>query len=114
MSVATLTEVVEMKNILMGCSEHTNHNCFLPFLYGNGQLKEMLSGIIRNYDGDRKKIAQKLINDEIIFGPIPEDCSSYDEDTWTERLCRCFEYVGIKHTSTSKLSYCRSNEGQDT
>ena len=93
MSVATFTEVKEEKNILIGCSEHTNHDYFLPFLYGNGQLKEMLSVIIRKYDGDRKKTAQKLINDEMIFGSIAEDCSSYDEDTWTERLCQCLGYV---------------------
>ena len=102
-SVAALAEVKEEKKILAGCSEHSNHDYFLPYLYGNGQLKEMLSVIIRKYDGDRKKTAQKLISDEVIFGLLPEDCSSYDEDTWTMRLCQCLEYVSIKHTFTGKL-----------
>lgn len=102
-SVATLAEVKEEKKILLECSEHSNHDYFLPFLYGNGQLKEMLSMIIRKHDGHRKKAAQELINDKVIFGSLQEDCSSYDEDTWTMRLCRCLEYASIKHTFTGKL-----------
>ena len=105
MKVASLAEVDENKNLLIGCSEHTHHDQYLPYFCGNGQLKETLSGILRSHNEDlvRMQMVQKLMHDEVIFGAIPEDCCNYDEDTWTERLCRCFQHDGIKHKCTSKL-----------
>ena len=40
MKVAALTEVEEQEHILIGCSEHPYHDHYLPFLYGNTQLRE--------------------------------------------------------------------------
>ena len=101
--VASLTEVEENKNLLIDCTEHAHHDQFLPFFCGNGQLKEKLLAILR-HDKDlvRKQMVQKLMHDEVIFG-VSEDCCNYDEDMWTQRLCRCFQHIGIKHKYTSKL-----------
>lgn len=44
-----------------------------------------------------------VVNSFVIRSHSHGPCGNYDEDTWAERLSRCFEHIGIKHKFTSKL-----------
>ena len=102
-SIAGLCSVKEEKAYVYECIQHQHHVALLPYFNGNAYLKMVHEHLLSEGHSATCDLLGSLLKEDLFSQDVPGFSHSFDEDTWTERLCRSLNSLGFKCKNTAYL-----------
>ena len=101
-SIAGLCSLKEEKAYIYECTHHQHHFALLPYFNGNAYLKVVQKHLLSEGHSPTCDLLGSLLKEDL-FSDEKVFSHSFDEDKWTERLCRSLNLLGINCKYTANL-----------
>ena len=102
-SISGLCSLKEQKDYLYECTDHPHHFALLPYFFGNAYLKMVQRRLIDDGHLSNSNLLGSLLEEDLFSQDEGVFSQLFDEDRWTERLCRCLNLSGLDCKYTANL-----------